>query len=72
MQPGAQAALTLHYQQNKWLAIDEDPSSETLIRIALTRIEHDPKQYDLFVAMLRSITGMGFIADKITSGESDL
>ena len=70
MRPGAQAELTLLYQQNKWLGIDEEPSIDKLIKLALTRIQQDPKEYELFVTMLRSITGMGFIADKITGEES--
>ena len=67
----AQAELTQLYQQNKWLDITDKPIAEELVTLALGRIKEDPNQYDLFVAMLRSITGMENIANKITSGETD-
>ena len=69
--PGAQAKLTQLYQQNQWLEITEKPSADELVTLALGRIELDPNQFVLFVSMLRGITGLDIIADKITSGESD-
>ena len=65
----AQAELTQLYQQNKWLDITYKPSADDTT-LALGKIKLDPSQYDLFVAMLRSITGMENIANKITSGET--
>ena len=69
--PGAQAELTKHYQQNKWLDITENPNADKLVTLALERIKLDSSQYGLFVSILRCITGLDTIADKITSGESD-
>ena len=68
--PGARVELTQLYQQNKWLDITDKPSTDELVTLALGRIKEDPNQYDLFVAMLHSITGMENIANKITSGET--
>ena len=69
--PSAQAKLTQLYQQNKWLEITDKPNADELVRLALARIKLDPGQYYLFVSMLRDITGLNIIADKITSGEGD-
>ena len=68
--PSALAELTQLYQQNRWLDITDKPNADELVTLALERIKVDPNQYDLFVAMLRSITGMENIVHKVTSGES--
>ena len=70
MFPGAQAKLTQLFQQNRWLDITEKPNAGELVTLALGKIDVDPNQYDLFVSMLRSITGMEDIIHKVTSGES--
>ena len=70
VQPGAKEELTLLYQQNKWLEIHEKPSTDELITLAAARIQQDSKQYEPFLTMLRGITGLGFIADKITGYKS--
>ena len=70
--PSAQAELTQLYQQNKWLDITDEPNADKLVKLALERIKLDPNQYDLFIAMLRSITGLENITCEITSGESGL
>ena len=68
--PSAQEKLTQLYQQSKWLDITDKPNADELIRLALGRIKLDPNQYGLFVSMLRGITGLDIIANKL-SGESD-
>ena len=66
---GARVKLTLHFKQNKWLEITENPTEDELVTLALERIKQDPSEYDLFVSMLCDIEGMDQIARKITSGE---
>ena len=70
LSPGAQAELTQLYQQNRWLAITDKPNPDELVRLALERIKEDPNQYNLFVAMLSSITGMENITHKVLNGKS--
>ena len=69
--PSAQTKLTQLYQQNRWLDITDKPDADKLVTLALERIKVDSNQYDLFVSMLHSITGMEDIAHKVTSGEID-
>ena len=70
MSPGALTELTQLYQQNRWLDITDKPNADELVTLALERIKVDPNEYCLFVAMLRSITGMENIAQKVTNGET--
>lgn len=67
--PGARELLTLHYKQNKWLKVTENPREDELVTFALVRIEQDPSQYDIFITMLRDIEGMDLIVNIISSGE---
>ena len=65
--PGATDELTGKYKQKGWLAITEYPTEDRLVNLALQRIKQDPKQYDMFIDMLRSISGMDLTVDRITS-----
>ena len=51
----------------KWIDITEKPTEDELVILALTRIQQDPNQYDLFIDMLRNIPGMDLTVDGITS-----
>ena len=65
--PGATDKLTLKYKQEEWMDITENPTEDQLVTLALQRIKQDPKQYDMFIDMLRSISGMDLTVDRITS-----
>ena len=67
---GAREKLSLHYKQNEWIDITENPIEDELVTLALMRIKQDPNQYDQFVSMLRDIEGMDLIVNTITGGES--
>ena len=63
--PGAREALTVQYEQKKWLGVMENPMEKELVNLALTRIEQDPSQYDEFLTMLRNIEGMDLIVKRL-------
>ena len=65
--PGATDMLTGMYKQKGWVIIDVHPTEDELVTLALNRIKHDQKQYDLFIDMLRDIPGMDLTVDRITS-----
>ena len=49
------------------MAITENPTENQLVTLALQRIKQDPKQYDMFIDMLRDISGMDLTVQRITS-----
>ena len=63
---GAKDDLTLHYIAHKWLDASATPSERDLAKLALMKIEQDPKQYDVFLEMLRDTEGMSLLLAKIT------
>lgn len=63
--PGATDKLREKYKQNEWIDIIANPSEDQLVAIAVERIKQDPKQHDLFIAMLNDITGMDLIVKNI-------
>ena len=65
--PGAKELLTIKYQQEQWIDITAHPTDHELVTLALDRIKHDPKQYDVFIGMLRGIAGMELTVGRITS-----
>ena len=65
--PGATDKLTGKYKQKGWMDINEQPTEDKLVTLALTRIKQDPNQYDMFIDMLRNIPGMDLTMDRITS-----
>ena len=65
--PGATDKLTGKYKQEGWMDINEHPTEDKLVTLALQRIKQDPKQYDLFIDMLRDIPGMDLTVNSITS-----
>lgn len=69
MTDGAKDELILHYIAHKWLAANATPTPADLAKLAVTKIEQDPKQYDVFLEMLGDTEGMGLVLVKITGGE---
>ena len=65
--PGATDLLTGMYKQKGWMNTTVHPTEDELVTLALDRIKHDHKQYDLFIDMLRDIPGMDLTVDRITS-----
>ena len=65
--PGATDMLTGMYKQKGWMNFTEHPKEDQLITLTLQRIKQDPKQYDMFIDMLRDIPGMDLTVDRITS-----
>ena len=65
--PGATDMLTEMYKQKRWMIFTEHPTEDQLITLTLNRIKQDPKQYDVFIDMLRHIPGMDLTVDRITS-----
>ena len=47
--------------------LTEYPTEDQLVTLALQRIKQDPNPYDLFIDMLRDISGMDLTVDRITS-----
>ena len=69
---GAREDLTQHYVQKRWLANTQNPSENELVQLALQRIEIDPGQYDIFLAMLRAIQGLDLIVNVITHEQGEV
>ena len=53
--PGATDMLIGMYKQKGWTNITVHPAEDQQVTLALQRIKQDPKQYDLFIDMLRDI-----------------
>lgn len=62
----AKEKLLLLFQTEGWLADTADPSAADLIRLAMSRIKTDVKQYEVFIKMLQSITEVSDIVKMIT------
>ena len=67
--PGARENLILHYKEQEWLDVTENPVDGELVTLALVRIKQDPSQFDLFMKMLCGINGMDLIVATLTGGE---
>ena len=63
--PGAEDSLLLKFQERLWLAIGAGASAKELVTLALNRIKNDVKDYDVFINMLRYITGMEQVVNTI-------
>jgi hypothetical protein len=62
---GSRDTLIQKYQQEQWIPITEHPDAGGLVTIALNRISTDARQYDVFIDMLKDITGMDIIVERI-------
>ena len=65
--PGTKELLTVKYIEAKWMGLSARPAEDQLVGLALGRILQDSQQFDVFIDMLRNITGMELIVKKLTS-----
>lgn len=69
--PGAKAQLSELYKKNRWIPMEADATETELVNIALERIQLKSSQFELFVGMLKEITGMDLIVETLElTGES--
>lgn len=59
----------MHYKRHKWLDTEKNLTESELVKLALSKIELDPSQFDVFIDMLRDTAGMSWVVGKITGGE---
>lgn len=59
-------SLITQFQMKKWLDITTRASEKTLVQVALGRIQQDARQFEIFVHMLRNVTGLEDILQRIT------
>jgi len=64
--PSARNSLRQKFKEKGWLSITNSPTEEQLVTHALGRIELDPNQYGKLIAMLKEISGMDLIVNKLT------
>ena len=62
----AKDELTWQYKSKGWLDLVATPSEFELVSQVMVRIEEDPKQYDVFISMLKEIAGTDQIVQKLT------
>ena len=62
----AKTSLTDKYKSAGWLDHLATPSGHELVSQVMVRIEGDPKQYDMFIEMLKEIAGTDIIVQKLT------
>lgn len=69
--PGAKEQLSELYKKHKWIAMETNATETNLVNIALERIQLKSGQFELFVGMLKEITGMDLIVQNLElTGES--
>ena len=62
----AKEVLTWQYISKGWLDPVATPSEGELVSQVMVRIKDDPKQYDVFISMLKEIAGTNLIVKKLT------
>ena len=62
----AKKSLTRKYISEGWLDPVATPSEDKLVSQVMVRIKQDPKQYDVFIEMLKEIAGTNLIVQKLT------
>ena len=62
----AKKSLTRKYKSEDWLDPVATPSEDELVSQVMVRIKDDPKQYDVFISMLKKIAGTNQIVKKLT------
>ena len=62
----AKTPLTDKYKSVGWLDHLATPNEHELVSHVMVRIEGDPKQYDVFIEMLKEIAGTDIIVQKLT------
>ena len=65
--PSAKDSLSVKFKMSRWIDANVDCSEADLVFCALGRIQQDPNQFPLFLAMLRATAGMDIIADKLSN-----
>ena len=69
--PGAKEQLSELYKKNRWIPMEADATEMNLVNIALERIQLKSSQFEVFVGMLKEITGMDLIVETLElTGES--
>ena len=63
--PQALEDLQTHFKAKFWLSLTAKPDANDLAMQALNRITNNVKDYDVFMEMLSSVTGMDQIVGKI-------
>ena len=63
--PGAKKSLSLKCKGKEWFDVSASISEEELVKLVLLRIEQKADQFDVFVSMLKGITGMDQIVECI-------
>ena len=61
---GARESLTTKYQKKGWIGMAENPEPKQLVTLALGRIDNDPREYEVFISMLKGIAGMDIIVKR--------
>ena len=67
--PSSVETLSGKFKSKSWIDPNANCSEDDLICCALERIKQDPKQFPVFVSMLRETPGMIQIADKVNQRE---
>ena len=62
----AKITLTRQYKSKGWLDPVASPSEDELVSQVMVRIKDDPKQYNVFISMLKEIAGADDIVKKLT------
>lgn len=69
--PGAKEKLSELYKKQEWISMEADTTETNLVNIALDRIQLKSSQFEVFVGMLKEITGMDLIVETLElTGES--
>ena len=63
--------LTTQFHANSWIPDTENPTAEKLVTTALGRIKLDPAEFDIFIGMLKAITGLDKIVEKLEGCKED-
>ena len=67
--PSSMGTISRKFKSRDWIDPNTDCSGDDLIRCALERIKQDPKQFPVFIGILRETPGMKAIADKVNQRE---
>lgn len=63
--PSATDTLCMKFKEKGWINANDHCSEAQLIECALEKIRQDPNKFETFVSLLRDITGITEVADKL-------
>lgn len=63
--PGAKGQLGELYKKHQWISMEADTTEKNLVDIALERIQLKTRQFEVFIGMLKKITGMDLIVEAL-------